>query len=241
MVLKNLSHYRRKRQSLNATLENCPGDQKNQGLTLIECLVAIVVIGISMAVTAPLIVVSVATRTQSQRADQALQIAQAEVDRIRFTVINNDTYTVPAATVAVNSVADFANVLPPEDINNATYSTTTDASTAKGIDVDNDGVDDYAAQIFRTAGSTVGTTPVAFGLGVRVYDANAVNSKTRAELAVEQARLGFTSGEGQGGTRPLSILYTSVIKSDTSRSLCDYHNFINGVNSTTVSAPSQCN
>ncbi|MGD1855763.1 MAG: prepilin-type N-terminal cleavage/methylation domain-containing protein [Leptolyngbyaceae cyanobacterium] len=241
MLLKARLRYRSKGKSHGVAVQNNLNNSSDHGLTLIECLVAIAVVGVSLAVTAPLILLSVATRTQSQRADQALQIAQAEVDRIRFNVINNDTYTVSAARVAVNSVGDFQNVLPPEAIDDATYSTTVDASTAKGIDVDGDNVPDYAAQIFRTAGSTVGTTPVAFDLGVRVYDANAVNTRTRAELEVEQAQLGLTGGEGQRDKRPLSIIYTSVIKSDTSRSLCDYHNFINSVNGTAVSSPSQCN
>ncbi|MBT9311513.1 type II secretion system protein [Leptothoe kymatousa] len=238
MILKNWLQYRRKQQMFDIPSHGDVLDTNNQGLTLIECLVAIAVIGISMAVTAPMIVLSVATRTQSQRADQALQIAQAEVDRIRFTVINNDTYAVSAATVAVNSVGNFVAVAAPEDINNAAYSTT--SAAAKGIDVDGDGNPDYAAQIFKTVGSTVGTTPVAFDLGVRIYDADAVNTKTSAQLDVDQARIGLTSGEGQRGTKPLSVIYTSVIKSDTSRSLCDYHNFIDSVQGTTTSSPSQC-
>lgn len=239
MTLKNWSKYRKRRSKPMKISEGCPAD-RNSGLTLIECLVAIVVIGISMAVTAPLIVLSVATRNQSQRADQALQIAQAEIDRIKFVVANNDTYIVPASLVGVNSAADFENVLPPDIIDNPTYSTAADATAAKGIDVDGDATDDYAVQIFRTAGSTVGTTPLAFDLAVRVYDANAVNTKTPDELSVEQANLGLTSGEGQRGTRPLSVIYTSVIKSDNEDSLCDFHNFIDSVNGTTTSSPSQC-
>lgn len=215
-----------------------PSKASDSGLTLIECLVAIVVIGISMAVTAPVIVLSVATRNQSQRAEQAFQLAQAEVDRIKFTVANSNTYTVSAATVAANSAANFLNDVDPPEIIAANYSITSDS--AKGIDVDSDGVSDYAIQIFRTIGSSVGTRPIAFDLGVRVYDATAVNTKTQAELRTEQANIGLTSGEGQRALRPLSVIYTSVIKSDTDRSLCDYYNFIDSVNGTTTSSPSQC-
>lgn len=241
MIVKNWSRYRkRKLASLVAASQSA---NSVRGLTLIECLVAIAVIGISIGVTTPMIALSVATRTQSQRADQALQIAQAEVDRIKFVVANNDTYTVSAATVnptTAKNATEFDNVLPPENIDNATYSATSNAPNAKAIDVDGDGVVDYAAQIFRTQGSTVGTTPIAFDLGVRIYTADAVTDKTQAELGVGQANIGFTSGEGQGGTRPLSVIYTTVMKGDAADSLCDYYNFINSVKGTVKASPTQC-
>lgn len=218
------------------TSNDLPKGENDSGLTLIECLVAIIVIGITAVVVAPVIAISVATRTQSQRAEQAFQLAQAEVNRVKFVVANNDTYTVSAATVAAaDSVDQFPAIDPPGDININTYSTTADASTAKPLDVDGDGTTDYAAQIFRTEGVSNGTTPVAFDLGVRIYDAR-IFPANPADLSTEQARIGLTSGEGQGGTRPLSVIYTSVIKSDEENSLCDYYEFIDD----TASAPTQC-
>lgn len=208
----------------------------NSGLTLIECLVAIVVIGITAVVVAPVIAISVATRTQSQRAEQAFQLAQAEVNRIKFTVDNSATYTVSASTVAAaDDVDDLRNVPAPGAINNNLYSTAANAVAAKGIDVDGDGTVDYAAQIFRTGGIETAGTPVAFDLGVRIYEARLFPAQPNT-LGTEQARIGLTSGEGQGGSRPLSVLYTSVIKSDTENSLCDYYEFIDD----TASSPTQC-
>ncbi|MEA5466009.1 prepilin-type N-terminal cleavage/methylation domain-containing protein [Leptothoe sp. PORK10 BA2] len=216
---------------------------KNDGLTLLESLVAIVVIGISVAVMSPMVILSVATRVQSQQAEQAFQIAQAEVDRIKLIVERGGDYTLNIASTpnTVLSTADF-NTAPkgpvpaPKNIA-ANYSATSDS--AKGIDVDNDGNNDYAVQVFKTAGSTTSTgKPVAFDLGIRVYRADVVNPAN--SLSVEQAYLGLTSGEGQSATRPLATIYTSIIKSDTDRSLCDYYGFLNSVNGTTVSTPSEC-
>ena len=217
------------------------GQPTDAGLTLIEGLVAVVVIGISVAVMSPLVILSVATRVQSQRAEQAFQIAQAEVDRIRLIVDRDDSSAINIAQTpkTVLNAADFntpGGVTAPTKIA-ADY--TTVFSSARGIDVDNDGGDDYAVQIFRTAGSTVGTKPVAFDLGVRVYRADVVGVAGKT-LGVEQASLNMTSGEGQSGTRPLATLYTSIIKSDTERSLCDYYNFINSASGTSVSSPSEC-
>ena len=216
----------------------------NRGLTLIEGLVAIAVIGISLSVMSPMIILSVASRVQSQRAEQAFQVAQAEVDRIKLIVDRGDydanTLNIaptPAAVQSLKDPADQIAVPAPKNINNTQYSTTADS--ARSIDVNNDGDDDFAVQIFKTVGSTTSTgVPVAFDLGVRVYRADVVGvGKT---LGVDQASLRLTNDEGESATRPLANIYTSIIKSGTERSLCDYHNFINSVNGTTVSTPSEC-
>ena len=50
------------------------------GLTLIECIVAIVIISVvGVAITPPLFLAT-AARVQTNRAEQAVQIAQGEVD-----------------------------------------------------------------------------------------------------------------------------------------------------------------
>lgn len=215
---------------------------RNDGLTLIESLVAIAVIGISVAVMSPIVILSVATRVQSQRAEQAFQIAQAEIDRIKLIVERGGNYTLNIAPTpnTVVSIADFntgpRGPVPAPQTIAANYSTTSDS--ARGIDIDNDGNLDYAVQIFKTAGITVGAKPVAFDMGVRVYRADVINPANTLEI--EQASLSLTNGEGQSGTRPLATIYTSIIKSDTERSLCDYHDFLNSVNGTTASTPSEC-
>ncbi|WP_235071186.1 type II secretion system GspH family protein [Leptolyngbya sp. Heron Island J] len=208
------------------------------GLTLLEGVVAIAVIGISVAVMTPMVVLAVGTRIQSQRAEQAFQIAQAEVDRIKLIVERGGDYTLniaptPAAVLSQEDFDDFP--VPAPDSIADDYPT--DVTSARGIDVDNDGDDDYAVQIFKTEGITVDTRPVAFDLGVRVYRADVVNGDP---LEVEQARLTITSGEGQSANRPLANIYTSIVKSDTEQSLCDYYDFINDIRGTTVPAPSDC-
>ncbi len=235
MFLKNRQLKRR----ISASSQSSAQTNDN-GLTLIEGLVAIVIIAIATAVMTPMVILAVGTRVQSQRAEQAFQIAQSEVDRIKLIVEQGGNYTLNIATTptGVNSVADFDTVpVPaPNAINDNTYSTT--ANAARAIDVDNDGNVDYAVQVFRTEGITSGTRPVAFDLGVRVYRADIIGNLDPTD--VEQARLTMTSGEGQSGNAPLSTIYTSVIRSDDEESLCDYYQFINSVQGTTVSTPSEC-
>ena len=64
-----------------------------KGLTLIECLVAIVIISITVVAITPPIFVATASRIQSRRAEQANAIAQAEIDRIRTVVERGSKYT----------------------------------------------------------------------------------------------------------------------------------------------------
>ncbi|MFG6096595.1 hypothetical protein SPB21_15145 [Leptothoe sp. ISB3NOV94-8A] len=217
-----------------------PSQVNDSGLTLIEGLVAIVIIAITTAVMTPMVILAVGTRVQSQRAEQAFQIAQAEVDRIKVIVERGGDYTlnIALAPTGVNSVADF-DVVPvpaPITINNNNYARNLRA--ARGISTDDDATDDeYAVQIFRTEGITRGTKPVAFDLGVRVYRADVVDG---GPLGVEQARLAVTSGEGQSGSRPLANIYTSITESDSEQSLCDYHDFINSVTGSTTPKPPDC-
>ena len=219
---------------------------RESGLTLIECLVAIAVIALSSAAITPAIVMSVATRVQSQRAEQAFQVAQSEVDRVKLIVNRSNDYTlnIALAPTAGKGIANFGSVAAPEQAptsgaaNDDKYAS--DLSFTKPVDVNGDGTDDFAVQIFRTESNDKGTTPVAFDLGVRVYRHDVVVNKTAAQLGVDQASLRLTSGEGNAGSQPLAVLYTSVVKSDTDRSLCDYHTFINSVTGTSVATPSGC-
>lgn len=57
-----------------------------QGFTLVESLMGILVISVVAITITPPIVLSTATRVQNRRAEQAMQLAQAEVDRIRVFV-----------------------------------------------------------------------------------------------------------------------------------------------------------
>ena len=184
------------------------------GLTLIECLVAIAVIGVTTAAIGPMMVFSVATRIQNQRAEQALQIAQAEIDKARLIVelggdYRDDLLAIPLPSTTTTDIV--RNVGAPTAFGStASVTTVTDARL---IDLDGDGDDDYAVQLFRTEGVSVGSTPVFFDIGARVYDARRSDPTVRA-LSTATAGLTFTSGEGQAGTRPLAVIYSQISQGD---------------------------
>ena len=78
---------------LHSARQRQGGGASEDGLTLLECLVAIAVIALTGAMIGPPLVMAAATRVQNRRAEQALQLAQGEVDRIRAMVIRGTTNT----------------------------------------------------------------------------------------------------------------------------------------------------
>ncbi|MEO1352252.1 MAG: prepilin-type N-terminal cleavage/methylation domain-containing protein [Cyanobacteria bacterium J06635_15] len=235
--------------SLKARIQQ--GATPDSGLTLIECLVAIAVIAITSAVIAPAMLLSVATRVQSQRAEQALQLAQSEIDQVRLIVERTTDYTEAdlgiASVPGTGPTTEAATVQVPNAVPATTFNIN-NYQAAKAVDVDNDGENDFAVQAFRVLGQDDASgKPVAFEMGVRVYDYDTI-ARNEAEQVVpgdpdrntvKAASLGQTSGEGERGTRPLAVLYSYVVKGDQIDSLCDYFRY-QGSTPSTITAL-QCN
>jgi prepilin-type N-terminal cleavage/methylation domain-containing protein len=225
-------------QSLKKTIwaNNKPDSSKvrEEGLTLMECLVAIVVIAITVAAIGPMLVFTVATRVQNQKTEQALQLAQGEIDKVRLVVEQGGDYggklrglSLLAAPASISSPTAVA--VPTAFI--ASTASTTAITQARRIDTDGDGDNDFAIQLFRTQGielpsQTAGitaSTPVVFNIGVRVYDARAESNL--GSLVASTTSLTFTSGEGNRGRRPLAVLYGQIAQGDRDGSLCQYWEF----------------
>lgn len=153
------------------------------GFTIIESLMAVVVVSILMAAIAPAIALSVATRVQAKRIEQASQAARAYVDGVKA-----GTITAPARVVTVSEVNATNNafilIAPPtggslscnspttEPDTGATtnyYCPNTTASSLYCINGDanpgcsSDSVRDLVIQSFRTSNDK------NYLMGVRVY------------------------------------------------------------------------
>lgn len=86
---------------------------QDQGLTLIECLVAIVIIALTVVSITPPIMIATGSRVQARKADVANQIAQAEIDRIR-SLVERGTYIVTDLPASVGAnVINAANAPAP--------------------------------------------------------------------------------------------------------------------------------
>ncbi|MFM7472011.1 MAG: prepilin-type N-terminal cleavage/methylation domain-containing protein [Nodosilinea sp.] len=231
-----------------------------QGLTLIECLVAIVIVALVASAIAPALVIAAATRVQSQKAEQALQLAQSEIDRVRLltergqatdtlpvylakfpprsaTLANKDVQTM-AAPAYGSVIADRTNLDSTKTLGIKLNSTTTVSNKVELCAQDCD----FAVQIYRTKGYPDDTTkvPTAFAMGVRVYSYEAVASGTGAALSTQPLSLATTAGEGQRAKKPLAVLYTTIAIGENSTSLCDLIDYTAANQGTTGNKPSDC-
>ena len=201
---------------------------------------AVVVIGLTMAMITPPLVIAAATRVQNRQAEQAMQIAQGEVDRVRSTLAKQASETITPAmlpdTISGN-IGDFPAPARPSTSSpmkspancGTGYNDGAQIAVTQGlrVDVDGDCKADFFMQTFRTAGTTMGlaTTPPKppsdFQMGVRVYSILAAEGS--GSLETKAASLQIVRGEGKRRTRPLAVLYTPFSQSDQGITLCSYH------------------
>ena len=192
-----------------------------QGFTIIESLMAIVVITVLVVAITPPIFLAVGTRVQNQKAEQAMQLAQLQVDQVRVS-IERGNYT-------NNDLPPDGGTGPglPDAVGIPTSFTCTTAawSNACPVDINSDGKPEFYVQTFRTNAINSGTPPqvVAFQMGVRVYSALA---QGQSGLQTTQASLKFTTEQGNQRKFPLAVMYTPIVRSDIKDSLIQYKTFL---------------
>lgn len=206
----------------------------DQGLTLLEAVMALLVVAIASVLITPPILVATATRVQTQRAEQAQQIAQAEVDRVR-TLVNRGAQNINNLPTAVDAAALNA-IAPPDGTSGLMRSTgacdnpytgqQVAATKAVEVDITGDCEADFVMQVFRTNGVPEGATqPINFDMGVRVYAViRGVDAVPWDDLETDPAPLKMTTGEGSQNTNPLSVIYSNITQGDTRNSLDCYQN-----------------
>lgn len=215
------------------------------GLTLIECLVAIVIIALTVVSVTPPVFLATASRVQSRRAEQANQIAQGEIDRIR-TLVERQDYsfqTLPSSTGNINNIQAFQ---APAGVNTGLLAsagncanpypqaatappappiTPVSATQLVPVDINGDCTPEYAMQVFRSEGCvpaefvSQNPPPYSFYVGVRVYAYAPNETRTYTN---ERANLGLTAGKRDDtGTvrKPLQTLYTKMIRPNSSGSM----------------------
>ncbi len=198
--------------------EQFPGSSLNansqQGITIIEVLIALSIIAITGALIAPPLILATATRVQNQKAEQAYQVAQGEVDRIRV-LVETGRHTperLSAVPNGYNNDSDLSAFGSPTGTSGLLRSSAA-CNTYEGqqiaanevleVDVTGDCDADFVLQSYRTPGriSALEQTadgqlrPTYFEVMVRVYvvlgeDADSIEWD---ELGTEQASLTMTS------------------------------------------------
>ena len=210
-----------------------------QGLTLIESLAAIVIFGFAVtAMTQPLII-AMATRVRAYRAQQSLQLAQGEIDRVRLLVEQSYQGQLKTGDSLQTALNTYISKLPPESDKTNLKEVPAPESFTKyckdalptsatdGCKVTVNGAD-FGIQTFRLTNpnnpespTVAQKVPVAFKMGVRVYPPAALS---QSNLSREPASLAFSARSD--GLAPLAVIYVPIVRSDLATSIDDYKKLI---------------
>jgi type II secretory pathway pseudopilin PulG len=221
-----------------------------QGWTLLEGLLAMVVIAITVVSISPPLLWATATRVQNQRAEQALKLAQSEIDRVRAAVERGETDSgrlnrLPSVAGDEAFVRNGAGIAAPTAPKATTMISSRDTCAADNgiapavnqflqVDTNGDCTPDFLIQTFRSQGldgdanrfgngtGTNNTQLAGFVMGVRVYSVLA-DAELRAGRGQRvPAPLKATSGLGNQRTHPLAVMYSTIVRSSSSSNLAIY-------------------
>ncbi len=197
------------------------------GLTLIECLAAIVIFSMAIVAVTPPIMLSMAARVRAHNAEKAMQLAQGEVDRVRVLL------EAIAAEQDATKLAELEQQLPPLATGNrpqgvaaptATESNCTSNSPPTAVQTACLEADStFGIQTFITNRQLEKDRPVALWVGVRVYTAGAFSGG--GTLTTDPASLAF-SARNNMGSAPLAVQYAPLIVSDLPDADVRYRNLL---------------
>lgn len=179
------------------------------GFTIIESLMAIVVVGILMTAIAPVIALSVATRVQAKRVELATQSAKAYINGVKSGAI-----APPSTTVVLATNQYFLDVAVPTSLTDV-YCVDLDSTPG----CSSTSSQDQAIQAFRSVTSASSAAQKGYRLGIRVYRADAFSDSTPLVKGTKQAT--FTGGLGNRKV-PIVEMTTEISTEQTRfRDLCD--------------------
>lgn len=176
-----------------------------EGFTIIESLLALVVVSILLVAIAPVITLSVATRVQARRVEIASQAARTYIDGVRTKAIE-----APGSTNS-DTLQSFSTPTPSGSLTCSANSYCDSAKNLYCVDFDGNGCSsgsprDMVVQAFRYNSTSVDATK-GYGLGVRVYRSDAFQGN--AALSKNNSQATFTGGMGQSKA-PLVEITTDI-------------------------------
>lgn len=200
---------------------------RQQGLTLVECIMAILVANVAVAALAAPLMLVAATRVQNDRIAQATALALAEVDRMRALMEQgvdvNTNVIPPASTVS-------APLGQPQLLSNQPPPTTVASCTGGGMGLPTSATQgclrtfnnaQFVVQMYRGQ-LTFGPNNriVGYPMQVRVYNrATFTDTTPSAETPIPQQPATMTTAVGNVRL-PLAIITTDIVRGDSSTTLC---------------------
>ncbi|GJD17231.1 unknown protein [Rivularia sp. IAM M-261] len=200
-------------------------ESSESGFTIIESLMAIIVVSILLAAIAPVLVLSTATRVQARRVELATQAAKAFIDAIQSkTIADPDrTRTLSAATSALprtlsNNTSDYLlNIDTPNNTTGLYCFSRNGSITEPGSCPSQQNVRFYIQAIRFAVNSSEPDKGQGYRLGIRVYrndtDFPAATASKDGEQGKNQST--FTGGLGSR-KKPLVEMTTEIVRGQPS-------------------------
>jgi prepilin-type N-terminal cleavage/methylation domain-containing protein len=215
---------------------------RQAGFTLIESLVAIIILSLTVVSVFPPIFWATATRVQNRRAEQAIQLAQSEIDRVRVAVERRAATPAllpPKVGASLKPDAPAPTTIAAGKLRSAVPGCNADdgnqaVNVGDVILVDTDPepagsttpcAPEFMIQTFRGTGVPTDdalTAPDGFVMGVRVYSINARKSIVAGTAQKGPGTLRAGNGLGTQQTQPLTTQYTTIVRTNNSTGLGIY-------------------
>jgi len=182
---------------------------RDGGYTIIESLVAMIVVSVLMIAIAPVMAFSVATRVQARRVELATQAARAYIDALRPRTAT-DAVIKPGGTIKGFPISTTGNL--------ADAPTPTDRDILYCVDMDGGRCDPSSNKDFYVQGAwlnkdVTGTDPTSKGyqLLVRVYRADSFAGGVTLNPTPKTAKKQSVVGSGLGDkTMPVVEMSTEI-------------------------------
>jgi prepilin-type N-terminal cleavage/methylation domain-containing protein len=203
------------------------------GFTIIESLVAIIMVSILLAAIAPAIILSVGTRVQARRIETASQAVRSYIDGVRSGTIPPPQHTISLTEVISNNFSSqrstFAGVAAPSGTLSCASSTTgfpycSNSATSSLYCIDRDGggctsssFQDLIVQTYRSTTNTSATAASdvdkGYLLSIKVYRADAFDGTSLTATGSQKSfGTALTLAERK---RPLITMTTEIGSSNT--------------------------
>ncbi|MDZ8083519.1 MAG: hormogonium polysaccharide secretion pseudopilin HpsB [Nostoc sp. DcaGUA01] len=228
-------------------LQESSTQSSQSGFTIIESLVAVLVVSILLVAIAPVLVISTATRVQARRVELATEAAQAFIDAIKSKTISENSITdamSPVLTAATSttklanatSSSELQRYLPDKAVptdatslycfhNNGKITLPADCTTYKTTSPVQ-----FYIQAFGNNVGTISTTTAqidngqSYRLGVRVYRSDVfIDSGNLKKSSDSGGKKAATFSGGLGDRKaPLVEITTEIVRGQPSYSaLCN--------------------
>ncbi|MBE9037707.1 hormogonium polysaccharide secretion pseudopilin HpsB [aff. Roholtiella sp. LEGE 12411] len=210
---------------------SCPSGES--GFTIIESLVALLVVAILLTAIAPVIVLATATRVQSRRVELATQAAKTFIDGVRTGAIEAPSEVITGSLEPPTE--DIPRTLADNLINSTDKMPAPTALTKTNLYCFNKNGQftpppDCISDLFYIQASRINVTTteteakklaeIGYRLGIRVYRADADFPLTASTADTKNTQTPFTGGLGSRKA-PLVEMTTDIASTNTSfQALC---------------------